>query len=130
MFLRFTVGERDLRSKTWKGLFTAATELQDGLRLGSADGASLQTTLDWFNENLPVPPCYGQDKEPRAICCFTNTAGERLTKMWSLVMFLQSQGYLVQLHKTRDPGRRLYCDPYQVVAIPQGKPRVRTFRLR
>jgi hypothetical protein len=30
----------------------------------------------------------------------------------------------VRLHKTRDPGQRLYSDAHQVVAVPQGQRRL------
>lgn len=130
MYLRFTVGERDLESHTWKGLFGAVIELRNNLGAKSATGARIQQTLDWFNEHLPVPTCFGPGKNPRAICWFRPDAGEPLTKMWSLVNLLDGWRTQVHLHKTKDPGRQVYRDEYQIVAVPQAKPKVRTFRLR
>jgi hypothetical protein len=125
MFLRFTVAERDPESRTWQGLFTNLRRARV-----AAQSAVLSETLDWFSENLPIPPCYGSTRNPRAVCWFRPDAGEPLTRMWRLVSYLESAGIAVQLHKTRDPGRRIYSDQYQVVAEPRAKMRVRTFRLR
>jgi len=123
MFLRFTVAQRHPQSHTWKGLFSAAAELRGSM--DSADIARLDEALDWFNSKLPVPRCF---KDPRAICWFTAAAGEPLTKMWRLVTVFESNGTFVQVQKTRDPGMRVYRDAYQVVAIPQGRHRVRMVR--
>lgn len=132
MYLRFTVGECDPESHNWKGIFTAAIDFKHRSREGSIDRRSVQEILDWFNVNLPVPDCYGEKKDPRAVCWFRPTAGEPLTRMWKLVAFLHSNGSLVQLHKTKDPGKRVYSDDYQIVAVPQARERrwVHTFRLR
>ena len=111
------------------GIFTAVCELRQSRRLGCASDSRLRETLGWFNEHLPVPGCCGADKNPRA-CWFKPTAGEPLTRMWRLVEFLHSEGTLVQLHKTKDPGKLLYSDPFQIVAILRAKPQVRTFQLR
>jgi hypothetical protein len=128
MFLPFTVSERDSDSQTWKGLFTAAYELRDSGKLSAREVYQVQEILHWFKKNLPVPGCFGRSRNQRAICWFTAKAGEPLTKMWRLVSFLEDRGIVVRLHKTRDPGRRLYSDAYQVVAVPQGLQRTHTCR--
>ena len=51
MYLRFTVGERDPDSRTWKGVFIAACELKDRCQPCSAAHAGLREVLDWFNAN-------------------------------------------------------------------------------
>jgi hypothetical protein len=128
VFLRFTVGERDPESQWWKGLFTAAYELRESGRLTPDEMVLVQEIIDWFNEHLPIPTCFRRLKERRAICWFTASAGEPLTKIWELVTFLESQGIFVRLHKTADPGTRLYRDEYQVVAVPQRQQRLRVAR--
>jgi hypothetical protein len=124
MFLRFTVSERDSNSQTWKGLFTAAYELRDSGKLSPGEVNQVQEILDWFKKNFPVPGYLGLSRSQRAVCWFTAKAGEPLTKMWRLVGFMEERGIVVRLHKTRDPGQRLYSDAYQVVAIPQGQRRL------
>jgi hypothetical protein len=77
MFLRFTIGERDPRSHSEKGLFTVAYELQDCGTLSS----EVQDIIDWYEEHLPIPPHSLWRRHPRAICWFTACAGDRLTKI-------------------------------------------------
>jgi hypothetical protein len=38
--------------------------------------------------------------------------------MWSLVEIIKAHGFQVELHKTREPGRVIYEDGWQVVAKP------------
>jgi hypothetical protein len=124
MYLRFAVSRRDPQSHTWIGLFNAAYQLQDSGRLGSAEATRIQEMLDWFKENLPTARP-GRKWHPRAVCWFRTEAGEPLKKGWELARFLEAQGVWVRLYKTRDPGRRIYSDRFQVMAVPQVEPRTR-----
>jgi len=126
MFFRFTVCERHPESHSCTGLFTVAYDLRDSGELASDDLAEVQEIIDWFKENLPIPACFDRLENPRAICWFKAAAGEPLSRIWRLVSFLKDRGIAVRVHKTRDPGQRLYSDLYQVVAVPQGKARHRT----
>ena len=125
MFLRFTVSELHPQSHTWKGLFKAVGELQDGGRLSQPEHAALEVELEWFNERLPNPTCFGRPGSQRGVCWFTPEAGMLVNRMWRLAALVEAKGAIVRLHKTRDPGMRLYRDAYQVVAVPQGRPRWR-----
>jgi hypothetical protein len=127
MFLRFTIGESDVDSNSFKGLFTAAYEIRDSGHLTENEAAEVQELIDWFKKNLTIPDCFFRAESKSAICWFTANAGEPLSRIWRLATFLRGNGKDVWLHKTSDPGRRLYSDRHQVVAIPQRRPRVRSF---
>jgi hypothetical protein len=126
MFRRFTVCELDPDSQSHKGVFAVAYELRYRDKLSRDESELLKEILEWFQTNLPVPRCFARD--PRAVCWFTPDAGEPLTRMWELVSFLEAKDISVRMYKTKDPGARLYRDEYQVVAIPQSRPRMRAGR--
>lgn len=128
MYLRFAIAEIDPDSQWCKGLFTAAYELRDSGALTEPEVAELQELIDWFKKHLPVPKCFRLPDSHKAICWFVPGAGEPVTRMWRLVAFLEARGVAVRLYKTRDPGRRLYSDRHQVVAIPQVAAQLRRAR--
>jgi hypothetical protein len=128
MFLRFAVTERHPRSHWWKGVFSAIADLQDSGRLSVDESRYVEEQLDWFSSVLPFPTCFSRPESRRGICWFTPNAGAVVTRMWKLVRVLEVNGKPVRLHKTHDPGLRIYRDAFQVVAVPQGQQRVRVTR--
>jgi len=119
MYLRFSVLERDSDSHLPCGLFIEAYEILERAEFESYEYIQLRALLDWFREHLLVPKCLKNDRYRRAICWFDSSARRHVEKMWEMAWFLHGQGYLVQLHKSEEPGTIIYADEFQVAAIPK-----------
>jgi hypothetical protein len=115
MFIRFVVGRDDEHHRLLKGVITEAELLRDDALLERYQVSMLDATYDWLNEHLPCPP-FRKGVFPRsAVCWFKDNAGEPIKKVWEIVALLKEQGVPVRLLKSRNPGRILYQDEYQVV---------------
>ena len=80
--------------------------------------------VDWFNQNLPVPPrasrCVKSRKRwyPDGICWFVSEAREMIAHAFVLASLLREIGVPVRKVWSDNPGQVLYRDPWQVVAKP------------
>jgi hypothetical protein len=110
-FLRFVV-ERPRVGKV--GLFRWSRSVDGAADVPAAAQSVLRATFRWFNANLPVPR-----RLPRnAICWFRADANESLARLRTLVEIYRLVGYPVWVQATRNPGRVVYRDEYQVAAVP------------
>jgi len=81
--------------------------------------------VDWFNQNLPVPPrarrCVRSRKRwyPDGICWFVAEAREMIEHAFVLASLLGEVGVPVRKIWSDQPGQVLYRDPWQVVAKPR-----------
>lgn len=115
MYIRFAVDELDPDSTRPQGVFAAAYALRDSKYLSNIDRAQLDSLLNWFSQNLPVPKkfnCRG------AIFWLKPDAKACTQKMWKLVLFLRSRSKRVSMLRTRRSGYIFYEDPFQLAAIP------------
>jgi hypothetical protein len=121
MFLRFVVVERDARSGSLRGVIRAASELQEAGALEAYQEKALEEAYAWLNDHLPVPPALGH-RGPRgrtqAISWFRASAAEAIDRVRGIVAILHDCGVPVEMVKTANPGRVIYEDEWQVVAIP------------
>ena len=126
-FIRFIVAADgdDIRRRT--GLFRHLrwpddTESWPAWQLDLADEAYY-----WFARRLTVPPFRSQHWSHRAVCWFRSDAQHVIEKMWELAALLREAGLGVRFIRSRDPGRILYFDRDQIVALPprrqQSRPR-------
>ena len=118
MFLRFTLLDTDRESGRKRGVLVAAHQLRDSDELSTDEHRVLHEALLWFNQNLHVPACLRLPENRRALSWFKSDAKAPLRRMWALVEIIKAHGFLVELHKTRTPGRVIYEDGWQVVARP------------
>ena len=110
-FLRFVV---ELPSIGKVGLFRSSKSIENAEDLPAATRSELRAVFRWFNTNLPVP-----GRLPRsAICWFRTDADESLERLRSVVEIYRLAGYPVWMQATRNPGRVVYRDEYQVAAVP------------
>jgi hypothetical protein len=90
--------------------------LDDG-QLSDHEGERVRELMDWFEANLQVPPCLKAGLYPKGVCWFWPTAAAHVAKMWDLVWLLRARDVRVQMLKTVAPGRVVYADDAQVVAV-------------
>ena len=114
MFIRFVVGHDGDDHRQLTGVFTEARMLRDEGVLSPAEVTFLEETYAWFNEHVPVPPFRSSDWPPDAVAWFKDDAA-CLGQIWHLVALLREHGRSVRLLRSRNPGKMLYEDGYQVV---------------
>ena len=114
MFVRFVVGSDGEHHRELTGVVTEARFLRDDSRLSAEEAARLEESYNWLNDHLPVPPF--SSKWPRdAVAWFKDDAHDPIARMWDLVHLLEEHGRAVRLLRSKNPGRVLYEDDFQVV---------------
>lgn len=115
MFVRFVVGADGEHHRELTGIVTEARLLRDDGLLSAEEDARLDDSYDWFNANIPVPPFSSSTWPPEVVAWFKHDAREAIGRMWDLVAILEDHGRQVRLLSSRNPGRVLYEDDFQVV---------------
>ena len=115
-YIRFQTNLKCQRFPGSLGIFYAAHEF---VRIKSHPDyvyQTLETSFDWFNENLIVPRL--RERHWRAVFWFRSESYQFVTSIWPIVVLLNELG--VHVHKVRSdtPGRIIYADAHQIAAIP------------
>lgn len=118
MFIRFIRPRIDPDTKKNVGILVAAHTLRDDGDISVEQHRELRLHLEWFNKNLHIPPIYDDLKNRRALSWFKASAEKPIQRMWQLKTILDQHGCHVDVLKTTNPGRVVYEDGWQVVAIP------------
>ena len=117
MFLRFTILSPDPDTGKNTGILVAAHKLRDEGNLSVDEHRELRLCLQWFNDHLTVPKTYNLQNK-RALAWFKPEAQKPIERMWQLKHILDTQGLHVNVLKTATPGRIVFEDGWQVIAIP------------
>jgi hypothetical protein len=115
MFLRFVVGGDDEHHRSLTGLVTEARLLRDSGALAPHETELLEATYEWLNSNLPCPPFSSAGWSRDAVAWFKDSAHESIKRMRELATLLETHGLPVRMLRSRNPGKVLYEDTYQVV---------------
>ncbi len=119
MFIRFTVLSTDADTGKSTGVLVAGHTLRDEGDLSVEEHHQLRLCLQWFNEQLKVPSKLYKDlQNKRALSWFKPSAAEHIKHMWELKHILDHHGLHVNVLKTHEPGKVVYEDEWQVLAIP------------
>jgi hypothetical protein len=114
--LRFVTDECDPDAGSHAGVFGIAYRVCDDLDVDATLRGQVRVELDWFEAHLPA----FNPKNYAALFFFRSDAGECTRRVWELARLLTEAGRTVALRKVRSPGRIVYEDEYQVVAVPSG----------
>jgi hypothetical protein len=114
-FIRFRTSRLLAGTRTPLGVFHAAAEMTDSPNCDPRAAKRAKRVCQWFNRHLPVPKLC---KHPHAVFWFRSEHRDMVQRLWELVLLLRNHGFLVELVRTRKPGRVCYEDEYQVAAIP------------
>ena len=90
--------------------------LQAGDKLTDRESRHLDVTYNWFSENLPCPP-WSQNDWEYAVSWFKKDAHQYINKMWEMANLLKEHGKQVRMLKADNPGKIVYQDEFQVVAV-------------
>ena len=96
-------------------LVTEARLLRDRGYLAVHEAERLESIYGWFNRNLPCPPFSSSGWTRDAVSWFKDSAKESITRMRELSVLLESHGRLVRTLRSKNPGKVLYEDDFQVV---------------
>ncbi len=114
-FVRFVVGGDDEHHRALTGLITESRLLRDEGNLSPHEVELVNATFDWFNLHLPRPPFKSSDWSRDAVAWFKDHAHEPIRRIRDLAVILDSHGHPVRTLRSRNPGKVLYEDDYQVV---------------
>ena len=117
MFIRFVVGTDGENHRWLTGIITEARLLRDDGALEAYEAEWLEATYAWLNQNLPCPPFSSSGWCRDAVSWFKDDAGDAIGRMWGIVSLLREHGLPVRLLRSRNPGKILYEDDYQVVVV-------------
>ena len=121
MYIRFATLNLDADTGKEVGVLVAGHTLRDEGDLSVDDHRELRLCLKWFNDNLSVPSTETvytvQDK--RALSWFKPSAVEHIRRMWELKSVLDRHDIHVAVLKTNQPGKILFEDDLQLIALPR-----------
>ena len=75
----------------------------------------MEGIYEWLNAHLPCPPFSTSGWSQDAVAWFKDGSTDAIRKMRGLAVLLQQHGALVRMLRSKNPGRVLYEDDYQVV---------------
>jgi len=117
MFLRFTTWDVHEISRQPRGIFQSAYDLADAPEVPEWYRDALRSDLGWFEEHLPIPP-RRRFADGLGISWFRSEAQPSIARLWSIIAIVREQGIAVRQIRSPHPGRVLYSDSLQIVAVP------------
>jgi hypothetical protein len=117
VFLRFVTGDVHAVSRQPRGVFQSAYDLADSSDVDGWYRDALWDELSWFEVHLPIPP-RERFVKGRGISWFHSGAQRSISRLWSVIAILREHGVGVRQIRTRHPGRVVYEDRLQIVAVP------------
>jgi hypothetical protein len=125
VLLRFVLLRSHPDTGVEEGIFSAAYDLRDNARTPKSDRQLLEDLLSWFGANLATPERFNRTKSKGyyrrrtgGVSWLKPTATEHITKIRSLIVILEENGYRVSQITTKRPGYVVFEDDHQVVAEP------------
>lgn len=114
MFVRFVVGADGDNHRDLTGIVTEARFLREQGLLSAEEDARLGSSYDWLNAHLPVPP-FSSSGWGDVVAWFKDDALEAIKRMWDLAALLEEHGRTVRFLRSKNPGRVVYEDDFQIV---------------
>ena len=114
-FIRFVVGTERDHHRAPEGVIRRSTDYQEAGVLEPYEYARLEKLFRWLNKNLPVPPFSRRNWSTRAVCWFKDDASESIQRVWEIVILLRQHGAPIRMLTSKNPGKLLYEDAYQIV---------------
>ena len=106
------------------GIFAAVHRLQEaGLLTDEEKAVYHEIDQVWFQDNLPNPPFYDDDKPGKPVTWFkTASSGYMVKKLRPLIDMLEKYGKPYDIVYTNFPGRIVYEDEWQVAVYSDNAP--------
>ncbi|MCE3002243.1 MAG: hypothetical protein LW860_06015 [Xanthomonadaceae bacterium] len=117
MYIRFVVGSEGEDHRQLTGIVTEARLLRDRGHLTPEEEDRLERTYAWLNANLPCPPFSTAGWSRDAVSWFKDSAEAAIREFRLLATLLEEHGRPVRMLRSRNPGKVLYEDSFQVVVV-------------
>ncbi len=125
-YLRFVAFERRRPYGESDGPFSLAYALARDSGQPIYYRRPLREHLDWFATHLPVPDRFhrrlGRASTGIGVCWFRAGAGRQISRMREMCGVLDEIGYPIICRWTVQPGRPIYQDDLQIVALDHKRP--------
>ncbi|MFT4981915.1 MAG: hypothetical protein ACI9UR_001773 [Bacteroidia bacterium] len=124
MYLRYLAKYYDETLQQDKlGFFYAADYVRDNCSLSTSDRASLETSIKWFNQNLPIPEYYQSEKNRQdaksATSWFKDSATQFINRMNQISIILEKHNVdIKRINSKKLLGQKIYEDNFQVTVNP------------
>lgn len=112
-YVRFQTTDINKKSGRPVGIFTLVHQLLDKSIFPEKEELEVRALLAWFQHNMPMPDY----KETAGISWLKDDQREMIEKFSQLKGFLESAGHPIDFMTVLDPGKIIYEDFFQVVAI-------------
>lgn len=114
MFIRFVVGYDGDCHESLTGIVRGSSLLEKKGQLTDYEEVQLKSFYKWLNDELPCPP-FRKNNWGNSVCWLKDNASSVITKMWELVAILEYHDQPVRILRSKNPGKIIYEDKYQVV---------------
>lgn len=118
MYTRFTIDQKSNKSGSRQGILGAAFRLQKSGRLVGASLEQLTNILDWLQDSFITPDIFDKPENLKGVCWFKDQQVEIIEKVKSLIPIMENNHLAIRIENSISPGKIIYEDIYQVVAIP------------
>ena len=115
MFIRFVVGGDTEDHRQLTGIVTEARFLRDRGELSGEEEQRLEGVYVWLNTHLPCPPFAAAGWSREAVAWFKDSASESIRQCRILAALLEHHHRSVRMLRSRNPGKLLYEDEFQIV---------------
>lgn len=107
----------------FSGVFGLVNRLGQGKELGYEEECFRRVNNRWYDSAYPDPSdidptVYDHELNPYAAAWFKVTAAHLLERLGGYLAILDRHGVAYEIRRTDHPGRIIYEDAYQVVAVP------------
>lgn len=115
MYIRFVVGGDDEHHRKLTGIVTEARIVRDLGELSGEEEHRLEEVFTWLNTHLPCPPFSTAGWSQDAVAWFKDSATDSIRQFRVLAALLDHHNRGVRMLRSRNPGKILYEDAFQVV---------------
>ena len=120
-FYRFVASKRQQPYGASHGPFLLALEMTEDSEQPVYYRRPLREHLDWFNDHLPAPSRFhvrlSRTSIGIGVCWFKADAARHISRMREMCFVLVEIGYPIDFCWAVEPGRLIYEDEFQIVAL-------------
>ena len=119
MYVRYQGTKNSGKTGKPSGIFAVAWHMKQNGLLSPREIDEIQQIENWFEDNLPNPPFYGESDPPKAITWFKREkTAEMLEKIERIKTIIETNGWTIEVeYRENAPGKVIYEDEYQIATI-------------